>query len=61
LNVCAAIVLEQNVSDIETLPAAARSLWPEYHLTVTPCTKTMNLIHPDAAFLAPKGKEFQLA
>lgn len=48
-----AIVLEHNVNDVDVLPAVARRFWPGYHLTVTPCTKTFDLIHPEAALLSP--------
>jgi FkbM family methyltransferase len=48
-----AIVLEHGVSDTDVLPAVARSLWPGYHVTLTDCTKTMTLIHPETALLTP--------
>lgn len=48
-----AIALEHNTEDGQVLPAIARDLWPGYHLTLTPCTKTFDLIHPEVALLAP--------
>jgi hypothetical protein len=48
-----AIALEHNLHDVETLPALARRLWSGYRLEMTPCTKTLNFVHPEVALLAP--------
>jgi FkbM family methyltransferase len=48
-----AIVLEHHVDDVNVLPVMARQIWPGYHVELTPCTKTMNRIHPGAALLVP--------
>jgi FkbM family methyltransferase len=48
-----ALVLEHSRDDVDILPAVARQLWPGYRLSLTPCTKTMNLIHPEVALLTP--------
>jgi FkbM family methyltransferase len=48
-----AIVLEHNVSDVEVLPALVRQFWAGYSLTLTSCTQTLKLIHPETALLAP--------
>jgi FkbM family methyltransferase len=48
-----AIALEHGVNDVETLPAVARKLWPDYKLALTPCIKTLKLIHPGVALLTP--------
>jgi FkbM family methyltransferase len=47
------LVLEHRLDDVDVLPAVARELYPGYHLTLTPCTKTMTLVHPEVALLAP--------
>ncbi|HEU0142976.1 MAG TPA: FkbM family methyltransferase [Bryobacteraceae bacterium] len=48
-----AIALEHNVNDVTALPAVARELWPDYQLELTPCTKTLGLVHPRTALLTP--------
>jgi FkbM family methyltransferase len=48
-----ALVLEHGLHDVDILPGVARQLWSEYKLTLTPCTKTMNLIHPEVALMTP--------
>ncbi len=48
-----AISLEHHLDDGDVLTAAAREIWPGYHVQFTPCTKTFNLIHPGVALMAP--------
>ena len=48
-----ALVLEHHTDDVDVLPAVARQIWPGYHLGLTPCTKTFDLIHPEIALLTP--------
>jgi FkbM family methyltransferase len=48
-----ALALEHSTNDVQILPAVARQLWSGYHLTLTPCVKTFDLIHPDVALLSP--------
>jgi FkbM family methyltransferase len=48
-----AIVLEHNTDDVDVLPAVARQIWSGYHVTLTPCVKTFDLIHPEVALMAP--------
>lgn len=48
-----AIALEHSTDDVEVLPAVARQLWAGYHVTLTPCVKTFDLIHPEVALMAP--------
>jgi FkbM family methyltransferase len=48
-----AIALEHNLKDVSVLPGLVRRLWPGYHVELTPCTKTLNTIHPQVALLRP--------
>ena len=48
-----AVALEHHRDDVDVLPATARGFWPNYHVELTPCTKTFNLIHPGVALIAP--------